>query len=192
MADPSPHFNQDLLHRPHARLMGNVDEDMLRTLLDALEPAEDGDGDLAVEISTLGGDAEVARRMVLEIDLARSRLPARRFVFIGKTTIYSAGVTIMSAFPKQDRFITSDAVLLIHSRQLDKTLELSGPLRGSLPKVQALQQQLETGCRLEEKGFARLIEGSDIPLHEVKERGLHNWYLTAQEALDRGLVAALL
>jgi hypothetical protein len=37
----------------------------------------------------LGENAEIARRMMLEIDLARERLPGVRFVFVGKTAVYS-------------------------------------------------------------------------------------------------------
>lgn len=185
-------IDRALLHRPHVRLMGSVDVPMLETLLDALDQAEDDGGELALEISTLGGDAEIARRMVLELDLARRRLPSRRFLFIGKTTIYSAGVTVMSAFPQPDRFVTADASFLIHCRQLDKRIEISGPLRGSLPKVEALHEQLEIGVQLEDHGFARLIEGTAISLDEIRHRALHNWYLTADEAIERKLVAGVI
>lgn len=145
MAKDETQLDRALLHRPHIRLLGSVDEKMLQGLLDGLDGAKDDGSDLSLEISTLGGDAEIARRMVLELDLARTRLPSRRFLFIGKTTIYSAGVTVMSAFPREERFVTSDSSFLIHCRQLEKTVEISGPLRGSLPKVEALREQLENG-----------------------------------------------
>lgn len=182
---------RDLIHHPHIRLHGKVDDDMLDTLLDGFSEAESGEGPLAIEMCTLGGEAEVARRVVLEIDLARERLRGRRLLFIGKTTVYSAGVTVMSAFPREDRFVTSDGVFLIHCRQLDKTLELSGPMRGSLPKVEALCQQLKLGCAMEIDGFERLIADSDVTIDELLEKALHNWYLTAEDALERGLIAGI-
>lgn len=129
--------------------------------------------------------------MVLEIDLARERLKPRRLLFLGKTTIYSAGVTVMAAFPREDRFLTNDAMLLIHCRQLEKSLEISGPMRGSQAKVEALLHQIECGLRLEEANFQRLIEGSDIGLDELLDRALFNWYVPAEDALRRGLVAGL-
>ena len=190
--EPRNPIDRALLHRPHVRLMGSVDVEMLESLLEALDGAKDDGSDLALEISTLGGDAEVARRIVLELDLARRRLSSRRLLFIGKTTIYSAGVTVMSAFPQPDRFVTADASFLIHCRQLDKRIEISGPLRGSLPKVEALREQLEIGVQLEDHGFARLIEGTDISLDEIRDRALHNWYLTAGEAMERKLVAGVI
>lgn len=188
-ADTPP---RELVHNPHIRLHGEVDHAMLDTLLDGFASAEGGEGPLALEVSTLGGDAEVGRRMVLEIGLARERLKGRRLVFIGKTVVYSAGVTMMSAFPRGDRFVTADGVFLIHCRQLQKTLELSGPMRGSLPKVEALCQQLKLGCRMEIDGFERLIAGSDITIDELLEKALHNWYLTAEDALERRLIAGIL
>lgn len=182
---------RELLHNPTIRLHGEVDHAMLGTLLDGMAEAEKGEGIVAVEVCTLGGDAEVGRRMVLEIGLARERLRGRRLVFIGKTVVYSAGVTIMSAFPREDRFVTADGVFLIHGRQLDKTVEISGPMRGSLPLVEALCRQLKLGCEMEVEGFKRLIEGSDLTIDEVLERGRHNWYLTAEDALERRLIAGI-
>lgn len=182
---------RELLHKPQIRLLGEVNENMLLTLLDGLAEAEGGSGPLAIEVTTLGGDAEIGRRIVLELDLARERLQGRRLVFIGKTIVYSAGTTIMSAFPREDRFLSDDAVLLIHTRQLERTVDLSGPIRASLPLVNAVCEQLKLGVRLEEEGFERLIAGSDIVMEELLDKALHNWYVTTDEALERGLVAAI-
>ena len=183
---------RELVHNPTIRLHGTVDDAMLDTFLDGVARAEGGQGPVAVEVCTLGGDAEVGRRMVLEVGLARERLPGRRLIFIGKTIVYSAGVTIMSAFPREDRFVTSDGVFLIHCRQLEKTVELSGPMRGSMPLVESLCRQLKLGCEMEIEGFRRLIAGSEIEMEEVLDKGLHNWYLTAEDALERRLIAGII
>lgn len=178
------------LHRPQVRLLGEVTAETVESFLGQLADAPRDDPVIAVETSTLGGDAELARRLVLEIGLARERL-GKRLVFLGKTAVYSAGVTLMSAFPRADRYLTRDAVLLIHGRQLEKTIEVSGPMRASLPKLRAACARVELGLRLEEETFRRLIEGSDIGLEELCAKALHNWYVPADEALERGLVAAL-
>jgi ATP-dependent protease ClpP protease subunit len=179
------------LSRPRIALLGEIGEDMARSLHEQLAAAGEGEGDIALELTTLGGDAEIARRIVLDIERARARL-GRRLLFLGKTVVYSAGITIMSAFPRADRYLSHDAVLMIHGRQLDETIEISGPMRASLPKIKALQAQIEAGLRIESANFERLIEGSDIGLDEILEKGLHNWYLPAGEALARGLVAGIL
>ena len=182
---------RECILNPHVRLTGEVTADMLRSMLDQLAEISEDEELVAVEISTPGGGAEIGRRMVLEIDLARERLKSTRFVFVGKTNVYSAGVTLMSAFPRKDRFLTHDAVLLIHCRQLDKTIEISGPMRASLPKLQSVQQQIEVGMKYEEDNFRRLIEGSDVGLEELFEKGVHNWYMPAEQALERGLIGGI-
>jgi hypothetical protein len=174
---------------PQVSLLGSVDEAMAQQLRDALADPGEGDEPFTVELTTLGGGADIARRMVLEVDQARGRFGKRRLMFLGKTVVYSAGVTFMAAFPRADRFLTRDARLLIHCRQLERTIELQGPIRASKPMVQALLHEFETGIALEVENFERLIEGSDVAMDELLEKALYNWYLTAEEAVERGLVA---
>jgi hypothetical protein len=180
-----------VLDRPTLSLTGEIDSQATRDFLGALREAEDGEGDLAVEVTTLGGDAEMARRIVLEIGLCRKRT-GRRFLFLGKTVVYSAGVTIMSAFPREDRWLAADAVLLIHCRHLEKTIEVSGPMRASLPELDALRAQIDNGLKLEQENFRRLIAGSDVGMEELWEKAVRNWYVDAEEALNRRLVAGIL
>jgi ATP-dependent protease ClpP protease subunit len=181
--------------QPQISLIGTVDEEMAQCMRDKLSDSEGGagggNGPLAIEMTTLGGDPEMARRMVLDIDAARERLKPCRLLFLGKTAVYSSGVTFMAAFPRGDRFLAHDASLLIHCRQLDKTIEIEGPMRASLAQVEALCQQMRFGLKLEEENFERLIEGSDVTMDELREKALYNWYLTAEEALERGLVAGI-
>jgi len=180
----------DVLSRPSISLLGEVDDSMGEKFLCQLREAEAQQGDVALEITTPGGDADIARRIVLEIGTARKRMRGR-FVFLGKTIIYSAGITIMSAFPCADRYLTADAILMIHGRQLDKTVEIMGPMRASLPQVESLRAQILTALELENEGFRRLIRGCDISFEEICEKTASNWYLTAEEALRRGLVAGI-
>ena len=179
-----------VLAAPQISLVGDIDKFSVERFLDQLRQAEKKGGDVALEVTTLGGDPEMARRIVLEIDAARARLPGR-FLFLGKTVVYSAGASIMSAFPCGDRWLAADAMLMIHGRKLDKTVELSGPIRASIPMVKALLSQLEVGIEHEEEGFRRLIDGCEVDIAELREKALHNWYLTAEEALKRGFVAGI-
>lgn len=181
----------EILRRPQISLIGQVDKAMAEAFLEQLREAERQGGDIALEITTEGGDAEMARRLVLEIEQARQRLPAR-FLFLGKTVVYSAGVTIMSAFPCRDRWLSYDAILMIHGRKLEKTIELTGPIRTSIAEVKALCSEMQTALDLEEAGFRRLIDGCDIDIDELMEKALHNWYITAEQALERGLVTGII
>ena len=179
--------------QPQISLLGKVDEEMATTFLEGLHKTteESGDKPITIEISTLGGDPEIARRMVLEVDRFRPAVEPRRILFLGKTMVYSAGATFMAGFPRKDRFLTRDAVLLIHCRQMDKDIKLSGPIRASKAELEALLHQIDTGIELEVENFERLIEGSDVTMDELLEKALYNWYVPAEEALKRGLVAGI-
>ena len=180
----------DAVFAPQVRLLGRIDEMLVTSFHQQMASVPDGGEPVAVELMTMGGDAEMGRRLALEIRLARERL-RRRIVFIGKTTVYSAGVTAMAGFPREDRYLTRDAVLLIHCRQLEQTVQLSGPLRINAQRLREIMKQIEFGLQVEQEGFTALIEGSSVTLDEVNERAATNWYVPAREALRRGLVAGV-
>jgi ATP-dependent protease ClpP protease subunit len=173
-------------------LIGSVDEAMACKLRDALGQAEPAGEPLTIDMTTLGGDPEMARRMIAEVDAARERLKGRRLVFVGKTAVYSAGCTFMAAFPRADRYLTADATLLIHCRQLQQTIELDGPIRTHIPKLRSKLHEFETGVQLEKDNFERLVEASDVRMDELLEKALHNWYVPAEEARERGLIAGII
>lgn len=188
--DPALLVPPKVLAAPQISLVGDIDKYSVEKFADQFSQAEQAGGDVALAVTTLGGDAEMARRLVLEIEAARARLKGR-FLFLGKTAVYSAGTTIMSAFPRSDRWLAADAMLMIHCRKLEKTLELTGPIRTSIPEIEALLNQLNVGLDLEKEHFRRLIEGSDVTMEELWEKALHNWYVPAEEALKRGLAGGI-
>jgi hypothetical protein len=51
---------------------------------------------------------------------------------------------------------------------------------------------IDHGLRLEEKGFTELISGTSVDAEEITSRAYDGWYLTAEEALSRNLVAGLI
>lgn len=175
---------------PDICLYGSVDDQMFHQFQRELRAAP-VDQPLVVEMMTFGGDADVARRIALEVRLAEQHL-GRVFYFLGKTVVYSAGVTIMAAFPRANRFLTRDTVLLIHGRRWDKEFRLTGPLSASIQIARETLAQLEIGLQLEKEGFADLIAGSDITEEEIGRLAETNWYLTAAEALSRRLVAGVI
>ena len=182
---------RQLARAPQVRLLGTVSEAMLNAFQDQLAAAEPGEGPIAVEITSMGGDADIGRRLALEVGLARERLN-RRLVFIGKTAVYSAATTVMGGFPREDRYLTRDAVLLIHCRQLQRSLELSGPLGASRVRLNQILGEIEIGVQLQQEGYAALVEGSRVSLDEITAEAEAGWYVRAEEALARGLVAGLI
>ena len=174
--------------KPDIRLIGTIDEDMLQNFLDQSDKVE-GDGPIVLELSTSGGEADTARRLAQEVRMLSQE---REVFFLGKTYVYSAGITVMAAVPPSQRFVTRDTVLLIHERRMERTVQLSGALRSSVSVVQDLMAELESGQALERGGFEELVKGSELTADELIERVMQkDWYMSAEEALSLRLVAGL-
>jgi ATP-dependent protease ClpP protease subunit len=180
----------ELARTPQIRLNGPITQDSLDAFLDQVGKVAAGEEPIAVEVTTTGGDAEIGRRLALEVKLARERLK-RRLVFIGKTVVYSAGATVMGGFPKEDRYLTEDAVLLIHCRKLSKDLNLEGPLRALRIELEQVISEIDMGLTLQQEGYAEIVRGSSVSIDEVTSKAEQGWYIQASEAFERGLVAGL-
>lgn len=187
--DATPPNPPAALFAPQVRLDGRLDDDMFRTFRDALAEAAGQDGPIVVELTTMGGDADTARRIATDVRIARER--GSELLFFGKAVVYSAGVTVMSAFPRQDRWLARGTSLLIHSRSIALTVNLDGQLAAERRKLEVALAQVDEGLRLQAEGFADLIAGSDVTLQELEERAAGNWYLDADAALARGLIAGV-
>lgn len=175
-----------LLAAPHVRLHGPVNDAMYDSFCDQLAACP-ADGMLVVTITTLGGDPEVARAMGDDVRLIRE-FQGRDILFLGKVAVYSAGATFMSAFPVEHRFLTRDTRLLLHERQITKTINLNGPLRMVVASLQAALNEIETSVAIEEDGFRDLIKGSQVSFDELHQKAPSNWYIEAEEARSLGLV----
>jgi ATP-dependent Clp protease, protease subunit len=179
------------LARPTVRLSGSVGHPMVASFFDQLLSVLEIEGSILLELYTDGGDAEIGRRLAEEVRLLQYQL-GRDIWFLGKTLVASAGVTIMAAFPKERRWLTRDAALLIHGRRMVKDLHLEGPLGSCRRVLEEMIADIDHGLRLEEKGFAELITGTSVAAEEIASRAYGGWYLTAEEALRRKLVAGLI
>ena len=78
---------------PAILLGGPVDYDMYKSFRSQLDRAKK-EGLVVTELSTLGGDPEVARMMGEDIRFHSENSKDCRFVFLGKAAIYSAGSTL--------------------------------------------------------------------------------------------------
>ncbi|WP_093665646.1 peptidase S14 [Sphingomonas gellani] len=177
--------------RPAILLSGTVDQDMYGNFRRQLDAAPE-EGLCIVELSTLGGDPEVARMMGEDIRFHSDLGPDRRFVFLGKAAVYSAGVTFMSFFAKSNRYLTRGTRLMIHERLMGSTLQINGPLTQCVATVTAKLHELTASIDIQNEGFTNLVRGSDVSLDELLSRAPSNWYVEAFEAQERGLVEAVL
>ena len=187
MADTTANAPEPLRH-PHVRLTGDFDAALFQSLRDQIERSGDADP-LVIEVTTVGGDAEIGRRAALELRLLREA--GRRVLFLGKTAVYSAGVTMLAAAAVEDRWLTADTLLLIHGRKLSTPIELTGHLRDAKRQAERALAQIVAGLEVEEQGFAELAQGSRLSFQELCERATGEWYVTAREAVDLGLVAGI-
>ncbi len=171
-------------------LSGSVDYAMYKDFRQQFEPVIDQDV-VVIELSTLGGDPEVARMMGEDIRYYSEMNPDKRYVFLGKAAIYSAGTTFMSFFTRANRYLTRGTRLMIHERKMDKHLHprtadhLSGCCEGDAERIGDVDHHSE-------RGFANLILGSSVTMEEVLKRAPSNWYLEAEEARTLGLIEAVL
>jgi ATP-dependent protease ClpP protease subunit len=176
---------------PAIALSGVVDYEMYTKFRKQFDAASD-QSLVVIELSTLGGDPEVARMMGEDVRFASEIEPTRRFVFLGKAAIYSAGVTFMSFFAKENRYLARGTRLMIHERKLSKQLVIDGPLTTCVAVVKATLNEIESSIVIQNEGFQNLILGSKVTLEEVLQKAPSNWYLEAQEAKSLGLVEAVL
>ncbi len=176
---------------PAIRLSGAVDYAMYNAFSQQLLSAP-SEGLVVVALTTLGGDPEVARLMGEDIRFRTELEPERRFVFLGKAAIYSAGTTFMSFFARCNRYLTRGTRLMIHERRLVKTLHIDGPLTTCVADVKGVLNEIEGSIDIQNEGFENLICGSDVTMEELLSKAPSNWYLEAQEAKARGLVEDVL
>jgi ATP-dependent protease ClpP protease subunit len=186
-----PTLNSGDFAAPPILLAGEVDYEMYKLFREQLERAP-AEGLVVVELSTLGGDPEVARMMGEDVRFHSDLSSQRRFVFLGKAAIYSAGATFMSFFARENRYLTRGTRVMIHERKMDKTLVVTGPLTTCVASVKALLHELEHSIVIQNEGFENLIRGSSITMGEVLERAPSNWYMEAQDALGLGLIAGVI
>ena len=176
---------------PSIMLSGVVDHGMYLHFKNCLSNAPQ-QGLVVVEISTLGGDPEIARLMGEDIRFHSDLYPERRLVFLGRTAVYSAGATFMSFFATENRYVTRGTRIMIHERLITKSIQLSGPLSTCIATLKATLNEIESSIAIQNEGFQNLILGSDISMEELLQKAPENWYLEANEAQARGLIAAVL
>ncbi|MFN7112151.1 MAG: peptidase S14 [Brevundimonas sp.] len=187
-APPSEILVPGAFDAPRILLAGTVDYAMYERFRDQLVRAPTS-GLVVIELSTLGGDPEVARMMGEDVRFQSEINPERRLVFLGKAAIYSAGATFMSFFAIPNRYLTRGTRVMIHERKMDKHLHVSGPLTTCIASVRAVLHELEHSIAIQNEGFENLVRGSSITMKDVLKRAPENWYVEAQDAKAFGLIA---
>jgi ATP-dependent protease ClpP protease subunit len=176
---------------PAILLSGTVDYQMYGTFREALAKAPET-GLIVVELTTLGGDPEVARILGEDIRFQSDVIPERRFVFLGKAAVYSAGTTFMSFFARENRYLSRGTRLMIHERKMDKKLHVEGPLTTCFAGLEATMNEIRESIAIQNEGFENLIRGSTVTMDEVLRKAPSNWYVEANDALELGLISGVI
>lgn len=177
---------------PAILLSGQVNQQMYEAFRQKLDKAPQS-GLIVVEMSTLGGDPEVARMIGEDVRFHSQVEPQREFVFLGKTALYSAGTTLMSFFKRENRYLTPGTRLMIHERQnRDCSVSLEGPVSSAIAVLKAKLHEMETAIAIQNEGFANLVRDSAVSHEEVIRRATTNWYIDAEEAVSLGIVRAII
>ena len=188
---PTGVLTAEAFDTPRILLAGAVDYAMYDRFRDQLAAAPKT-GLTVIELSTLGGDPEVARMMGEDVRFQSDINPSRRLVFLGKAAIYSAGATFMSFFAIPNRYLTRGTRVMIHEREMDQQLNVIGPLTTCIASVKAMLNELEHSIAIQNEGFENLVRGSSVTMEEVLQRAPANWYIEAQEAKALGLIAEVI
>ncbi len=178
-------------HQPAVLLSGTVDYAMYQSFRSQLGTAP-ADGLVAIELSTLGGDPEVARMMGEDVRFHTELEPQRRFAFLGKAAIYSAGTTFMSFFARENRYLTRGTRMMVHERHLTRTVNLDSPLSLCLPQLEAVQNEIRASIAIQEEGFRNLVAGSSLSFEDLVGKARTNWYIEASEAQSLGLIEGII
>lgn len=179
------------VRNPAILLSGTVDYQMYASFRQKLDAVAE-QGLVVIELTTLGGDPEVARLMGEDVRFHSDAMPGTRFVFLGKAAVYSAGTTFMSFFARENRYLTRGTRLMIHERKMNKELRVEGPLTTCIASLEATLNEIRESILIQNEGFENLVRGSKVSLDEVLQRAPSNWYVEAREALQLGLVAGVL
>jgi ATP-dependent protease ClpP protease subunit len=187
----TPILQPSAFKSPAVLLSGTVDYDMYTSFREQLAKTPDT-GLVVVVLSTLGGDPEVARMMGEDVRYHSDLEPQRHFVFLGKAAIYSAGTTFMSFFARDNRYLTRGTRLMVHERKMNKMLTIDGPLTTCVATVKATLHEIQASIAIQNEGFENLVHGTKVTMDDVLEKAPYNWYIEAQEALELGLIRAVL
>jgi len=183
-------FSQ-LLDRPIITLAGQIDEGMIQVLDRSLKeiwanPGLEKRANLL--LTTFGGSSGYALGM-----FERLRLVQRDFdlTIVATGIVFSHGVTIMSALPREKRLVTRGTRLYVHEMQKEVALTFTGPQNS---RKQVLDQEVRTFA--EEQlimGWVvkSLADGSGQTEAKIREWMAAGAYFGGAEAVELGFCGAL-
>lgn len=128
---------------------------------------------IKIFIDTVGGDVQVMWTLINAMKI--SQTPIYTIVYC---TALSAGAHILAAGHK--RFAFPGSTILVHSGSRQYT--------GDAEKVESTKRYYDNLCK---KTNDTLIADTNISAKDLKRKGASDWYISAEEAVELGIVDAI-
>lgn len=158
-------------------LSGEINKELAERLIKQMLLLEaDGDDPVKVFIDSPGGDADAGYAI---FDMLRFIKP--EVITVGMGTVASAGALVHLAAKKENRLSLPNAHFLIHQ-------PLSG-IRGVATEIEIHARELE---KLREKINVLIAEETGQDVKKVSDDTDRDYWLTAEEALEYGLISRII
>lgn len=158
-------------------LSGEINKELAERLIKQMLLLEaDGDDPIKVFIDSPGGDADAGYAI---FDMLRFIKP--EVITVGMGTVASAGALVHLAAKKENRLSLPNAHFLIHQ-------PLSG-IRGVATEIEIHARELE---KLREKINVLIAEETGQDVKKVSDDTDRDYWLTAEEALEYGLISRII
>lgn len=177
---------------PKIGLVGAVDHDMIKSFDAAyrdLFNREERPSRAALIVSTCGGSTGYAWGVYERIRLLAQEMEVW---FFGLGVVYSAGLHLMLAVPKERRITTPNTRFLFHTVQRNDHLPMKNTIDATALQLQELLSDVEEQKRYKDFQIEAIARDTGISPEELTSKIASGWYFGGQEAVDIGLVGALL
>lgn len=190
MHDEEPEHNETLLGRVNAlehRLLkerrvlvfGAIDDKLARDVCARLlSLASESTEPIDIFVNSPGGHVESGDTMHDMIKFVDSTAPVR---MIGTGWVSSAGATIYLAAPKERRFALPNTRFLLHQ-----------PLGGARGQASDIAIEAREIVKIRERISRLIADATGQPYEKVVEDTDRNHWMSAQEAIDYGVVGRLI
>jgi len=157
-------------------IFGEITSALARTLsAQMLAMAAESDDDISVYVHSQGGHVEAGDTIHDIISFVKPRVR-----MIGSGWVASAGAHIFLAAPKQDRFCMPNTRFLLHQ-----------PMGSSMGRASDLEIEATEIIKMRARLNRVIAEQTGQPLKKVEKDTERNFWMSAEEAVEYGLVSRI-
>jgi len=170
-------LGQKLLDSRTVLICGEIESDVAnRVMTHLLLLSQDSDDDINLYVHSPGGHVESADSIFDMINFVKPRVR-----IIGTGWVASAGAHIYLAVPREDRFCMPNTRFLLHQ-----------PWGGAGGRATDLEIEAEEILRMRERLNKIIVEKTGQTMKRVEKDTERNFWMSAEEAKDYGLVGSII